>query len=43
MHQIERYLERLLDLSSANITITAAVLFVGGIGLLWVVCNGWGR
>ena len=43
MHQIERQLDRLLELSSANITITAAVLFVGGIGLLWVVGNGWGK
>ncbi len=43
MHQIERQLERLLDLSSANVTITSAVVFVGGIALIWVVCNGWSR
>ncbi len=43
MHQIERYLERLLDLSSANIVATSAVLFVGSIGVIWILCNGWRR
>ena len=43
MYQLERHLERLLDLSSANVAMTSAVVFVGGIGLIWVVCNGWGK
>ncbi|EYD75524.1 hypothetical protein Rumeso_02870 [Rubellimicrobium mesophilum DSM 19309] len=43
MYQIQRTLERLLDLSSAHITATSAVVFVGSIVALWVVCNGWGK
>jgi len=43
MHRIERYIERLLDLSSSNVPITSAVVFVAGIGLIWVVSNGWGK
>ncbi len=35
--------ERLVDLSSANILVTSAMVFVGGIMVLWVVCNGFGR
>ena len=41
MWQIRREIDHLLQAASDHTTVTSAVLFVGGIALLWVVCNGY--
>jgi hypothetical protein len=43
MWQIERQIENLLRISSDNMMLTMAVVFVGGVLAIWVVCNGFGK
>lgn len=40
MWQIRQQIDRLLQTASDHMTITSAVVFVGGILLIWVMCNG---
>lgn len=41
MWQIQRQVQHLLDASAEHMTLTAAVVFVGGVMAIWLVCNGW--
>ena len=41
MWQIRRQIDHLLQAASDHVTLTSAVLFVGGIMTIWFVCNGF--
>lgn len=40
MWQIRQQIDQLLEAASDHMTITSGVVFVGGILVIWAVCNG---